>query len=80
MPIDVIPSRNSRPVHLLRQSGRDGRRVSKRTPANPSKLPLKQIETIRRELKRELPSPGADGLEVTGPAHHGHAEAVRNAI
>ena len=80
MHIDVIPNRNSRPAYLLRESVRDGSRVSKGTLANLSKLPLDQIEMIRRVLKGERLSPGAGGLEVIGSSHHGHVEAVRSAM
>ena len=80
MHIDAIPNRNSRPANLLRESARDGSRVSKRTLANLSKLPLNQIELVRRVPKGERLCPGADSLEVIGSAHHGHVEAVRSAM
>ena len=80
MPIDIIPNRNSRPAYLLRESARDGSRVSKRTLVNLSKLLLDQIEMIRRVLKGERLSPGADSMEVIGSAHHGHVEPVRSAM
>ena len=80
MHIDTIPNRNSRPAYLLRESVREGKRVTKRTLANLSSLPLEQIEMIRRVLKGEQLGPVADGLEVIRSAHHGHVDAVRRAM
>ena len=80
MHIDTIPNRNSRPAYLLRESVREGKRVTKRTLANLSSLPLEQIAMIRRVLKGEQLGPVADGLEVICSAHHGHVDAVRIAM
>jgi hypothetical protein len=80
MHIDTIPNRNSRPAYLLRESVREGRRVTKRTLANLSSLPLDQIEMIRRVLKGEKLGPVSGGLEVIRSAHHGHIEAVTTAM
>jgi Transposase DDE domain len=80
MHIDTIPNRNSRPAYLLRESVRDGKKVSKRTLANLSSLPIEQIEMIRRVLKGEKLGPVEDGLECVRSAHHGHVEAVRTAM
>ncbi len=80
MHIDTIPNRNSRPAYLLRESVRDGKKVSKRTLANLSSLPIEQIEMIRRVLKGEKLGPVEDGLECVRSAHQGHVEAVRIAM
>ena len=80
MHIDTIPNRNSRPSYLLRESVRDGKKVSKRTLANLSSLPIEQIEMIRRVLKGERLGPVEDGLECVRSAHHGHVEAVTAAM
>ena len=80
MHIDTIPNRNSRPAYLLRESVREGKRVTKRTLANLSSLPLDQIEMIRRVLKGEKLGPVEVGLEVLRSAHHGHVDAVRSAM
>ena len=77
MHIDTIPNRNSRPAYLLRESVREGKRVTKRTLANLSALPLDQIEMIRRVLKGEKLGAVEAALEVTRSQSHGHVEAVR---
>jgi len=80
MHIDTIPNRNSRPAYLLRESVRIGKRVTKRTLANLSSLPIEQIEAIRRVLKGEKLGPIGDGLECIASRHHGHVDAVRTAM
>ena len=80
MHIDTIPNRSSRPAYLLRESVRDGKRVTKRTLANLSSLPLEQIEAIRRVLKGEKLGPVGDGLECIASRHHGHVDAVRKSM
>ena len=80
MHIDTIPNRNSRPAYLLRESVREGKRVTKRTLANLSALPIDQIEAIRRVLKGEKLGPVGDGLECIATRQHGHVEAVRTAM
>ena len=80
MHIDTIPNRNSRPAYLLRESVREGKRVTKRTLANLSALPIDQIEAIRRVLKGEKLGPVGDGLECVATRQHGHVAAVRMAI
>lgn len=80
MHIDTIPNRNSRPAYLLRESVREGKRVTKRTLANLSALSIEQIEAIRRALKGEKLGPVGAGLECIATRHHGHVEAVRTAM
>lgn len=80
MHIDTVPNRNSRPAYLLRESVREGKRVTKRTLANLSALPIEQIEAIRRVLKGEKLGPVGNGLECVASQHHGHIAAVRTAM
>ena len=80
MHIDTIPNRNSRPAYLLRESVRQGKRVTKRTLANLSALSIEQIEAIRRALKGEKLGPVGVGLECTSSRQHGHVDAVRTAM
>ena len=53
MHIHIVPNRNSKPAVLLRESYREGKKVRKRTIANLSKLPVDQIDSLRRILKGE---------------------------
>jgi hypothetical protein len=53
MHIEIVPNRNSKPAILLRESYREGKKVRKRTLGNLSKLPMDQVEAIRRILKGE---------------------------
>ena len=46
MHIDTIPNRSSRPAYLLRESVREGKRVTKRTIANLSSLPVEQMPAL----------------------------------
>ena len=59
---------------------REGKRVTKRTLANLSALPIEQIEAIRLVLKGEKLGPIGEGLECIATRHHGHVEAVRTAM
>jgi hypothetical protein len=80
MHIDIVPNRNSRPAYLLRESVRVGKKVTKRTLANLSALPIEQIELIRRVLKGERLGAVGAGLECIASRHHGHVAAVRTAV
>ncbi len=82
MHIHIVPNRNSKPAVLLRESFREGKTVRKRTLANLSKLPMDQIESIRRILKGERLVSVADAFEIIegGSYHHGHVEAVMIAM
>jgi transposase len=80
MHIDTIPNRNSRPAYLLRESVREGKRVTKRTLANLSALSIEQIEAIRRALKGEKLGPVGGALECVASRSHGHVDAVRTAM
>ena len=63
--------RNSRPAYLLRESVREGKRVTKRTLANLSSLPIEQIEAIRLVLKDETLGPVGGGFECVASRQHG---------
>lgn len=78
MHIDVVPNRQSKPAILLRESYREGRTVRKRTLANLSKLPMDQVESIRRILKGEQLVAIDEVFEIVpdGSRSHGHVEAV----
>jgi len=82
MHIDIVPNRNSKPAILLRESYREGKNVRKRTLANLSKLPMDQVDAIRRILKGENLIPSDDVFEIlqNGSRQHGHVEAVLTAM
>jgi transposase len=82
MHIHIVPNRNSKPAVLLRESFREGKTVHKRTLANLSKLPMDQVESIRRILKGDQLVSVEDAFEIVegGSYHHGHVEAVMIAI
>ncbi len=80
MHIDIVPNRGSRPAVLLRETYREGRKVRKRTLANLSKLPMEQVEAIRRILKGEQLLPVSELFEVSRSRLHGHVHAVRIAM
>ncbi len=82
MHIHIVPNRNSKPAVLLRESYREGKKVRKRTIANLSKLPMDQIDSLRRILKGEKLAPVDDVFEIVenGSRHHGHVEAVLGAM
>jgi len=80
MHIDIVPNRDSKPAILLRESYREGKKVRKRTLANLSKLPMDQVELIRRVLKGEQLASVSDLFDVTQSKLHGHVKAVRAAM
>jgi transposase len=77
MHIDIVPNRGSKPAILLRESYREGKTVRKRTLANLSKLPMEQVELIRRVLKGEQLTSACELFDVTQSKLHGHVKAVR---
>ena len=79
MYIDIVPNRRSRPAVLLREAWREGGRVRKRTLANLSKLPMAQIESLRRVLRGEKLVP-AGVFKVVSSRTHGHVAAVLKAM
>lgn len=80
MHIGIVPNRNSKPAILLRESYREGGKVKKRTLANLSKLPMDQVQLIRRVLKGEQLVPVDTLFDVSASPHHGHVQAVRKAM
>ncbi len=53
MHIDIVPNRGSRPTPLLREAWREGKKVRKRTLANPSSLPMDQVEITSPDFPGE---------------------------
>ena len=49
--IDVVPNGRSASAVLLRKSHREGKRVRKRTIANPGKLPPALVDSLRLLLR-----------------------------
>lgn len=82
MHVEIVPNRNSKPAILLRESYRDGKKVRKRTVGNISKLPMDQVEAIRRILKGEKLVAASDAFEIVegGSRFHGHVDAVMTAM
>jgi transposase len=76
MYIETVPNRSSPPAILLRESRREGSKVRKRTLANLSALPAKQIELLRRSLKGEEFFTFEELFQVVGNIPHGHVEAI----
>ena len=80
MYIDTVPNRNSRPVILLREGWREGKRVRKRTISNLTKWPQDKIERLRLGLKN-VPLVHPDELFVIERSlPHGQVEMVLKAI
>jgi hypothetical protein len=82
MHVEIVPNRNSKPAILLRESYREGKKVRKRTVGNISKLPMDQVEAIRRILKGEKLVSAKDAFEIVegGSRLHGHVDAVLTAM
>jgi len=57
MYIDIVPNRKSPPAILLRESIREGDKITKRTLANLSSLSIEQAEAIRAVLKGKTMAP-----------------------
>jgi transposase len=80
MHIHIVPNRGSAPTVLLRESYRDGAKVSKRTLANLSSLSATQVDAIRAILRGEDLRPVAQCFEVTASLAHGHVQAIALAM
>jgi hypothetical protein len=75
--IERVPNRTSPPAILIRESFREGKKVSKRTLANISKLPEPMIAAISQLIKgAEIAVPVADSFEIRRALPHGHVAAV----
>ena len=77
MHIHIVPNRGSRPTILLRESYREGKSVKKRTIANLSHLPMRQIELLRAVFQGADLQPAGLGFVVERSQAQGHVEAVR---
>jgi len=80
MYIATIPNRNSPPAILLREGYREGGKVKTRTLANLSRLPPEAIDALRRVLKGEKLVHANDAFEAVTSLHHGHVQAVLDAM
>ena len=80
MYITNIPNRSSPPAILLREGYREGGKVKTRTLANLSKLPPEAVEALRQILKGEKLIKADDAFEAISSQHHGHVQAVLDAM
>ena len=82
MHVEVVPNRGSKPAILLRESYRQDGKVRKRTVGNISKLPMDQVNAIRRVLKGEQLVSTDELFEIVqdGSPEHGNVEAVLTAM
>jgi len=80
MYISRIPNRSSPPAILLRESYREGGKVKTRTLANLSKLPGEAISLLKRFLAGERFVSTAKAFSCVHSWHHGHVQAVRDAM
>ena len=82
MYIEAVPNRNSPPCILLRESCRQGRKVSKRTLANLTHWPPEVVEGLKALLKGGKVVAGGEGgavgagFEIVRSLPHGHVAAV----
>ena len=80
MYISRIPNRSSPPAILLRESYREKGKVKTRTLANLSKLPAEAISLLKRFLAGERFVSTAEAFRCVDSWHHGHVQAVRDAM
>lgn len=80
MYIAAVPNRSSPPAILLRESYRKDGKVKTRTLANLSKLPDDAIAFLKRYLAGERFVSPAEALRCIRSWHHGHVQAVREAM
>ena len=80
MYIGRIPNRSSPPAILLRESYREKGKVKTRTLANLSKLPGEAISLLKRFLAGERFVSTAEAFSCVHSWHHGHVQAVRDAM
>ena len=77
MYIEAVPSRNSPPAILLRESYRQGSKVCKRTLCNLSDWSPAHVEGLRGVLKGGTVIPAEqDAITVTRSLPHGHVAAA----
>ncbi len=80
MYIATVPNRGSPPAILLREGYRQGGHVKTRTLANLSKLPPEAVAALRQVLKGETLVRAHDAFEAVASLHHGHVQAVLDAM
>jgi hypothetical protein len=80
MYITAIPNRSSPPAILLRESYREGGKVKTRTLSNLTKLPGEAIHLLKRYLAGERFISTTDAFDTVRSWHHGHVQAVREAM
>ena len=80
MYVATVPNRDSPPAILLREGYRQDGKVKTRTLVNLSKLPPDAVAMLRRVLKGETLVPVRDAFEAIASPHHGHVEAVLDAM
>ncbi|MFQ5700960.1 MAG: IS1634 family transposase, partial [Acidobacteriota bacterium] len=80
MYIATIPNRSSPPAILLREGYRQGGKVRTRTLANLSKLPAEAVAVLRKVLQGEKLINARDAFEAISSPHHGHVQAVLDAM
>ena len=80
MYIATVPNRGSPPAILLREGYRQGGHVKTRTLANLSKLPPDAVAALRQVLKGETLVRAHDAFEAVASLHHGHVQAVLDAM
>jgi len=76
MYVDVVPNRKSRPAILLRESKREGKKISKRTLANISDWSSTQVAALRAILRGEELVSVKDVFTIKRNLAHGHVRAV----
>ena len=80
MYVAEVPTRNSRPTYLLRESYREDGKVKNRTLGNVSRLPDERIQLLRRVLRGEPLVSADDALRITRSLPHGHVQAVLDMV
>ena len=80
MYIARVPNRSSPPAILLRESYREQGKVKTRTLANLSKLPGQAIDLLKRWLGGEQFVSTTEAFSCVDSWHHGHVQAVRDAM
>jgi len=67
-------------AHLLRHSYREDGKVKNKTVANLSHLPDPIVDLVRRALRGESLVSAQEQFEIRASRHHGHVEAVLEAM
>ena len=80
MYIETVPNRGSNPTILLREGKREGKRIVKRTLANLTHCPKKQIDALRLALRGVELVPKESIFAIERSIAHGHVQAVLGTI